>query len=204
MLALIMAGGQGTRLSLGEKPLVTVCKRPMIEYVLQAFSNARMEVVVVLTAKTPYTANWCRVNGVDTLTTGGGGYIEDLVEAVLELEENGPLFTSVSDLPCLLPDTILQVRSSYFDAGMDACSTWIPATLLAAKGISQGFFDTVNGVDSCAAGLNILRGDRIQEEQEEYRLLCEHWDLALHVNTRTDLALATRALCPAKENPSER
>lgn len=37
MFALIMAGGAGSRLGLGEKPVVDVCGRPMIRYVLDAF-----------------------------------------------------------------------------------------------------------------------------------------------------------------------
>lgn len=40
MYALILAGGSGTRLNLGEKPLVTLNGKPIIEYVIKAFHDA--------------------------------------------------------------------------------------------------------------------------------------------------------------------
>ena len=40
MLALILAGGEGARLGMGEKPLVTICGRPMVGYVIEAFTGA--------------------------------------------------------------------------------------------------------------------------------------------------------------------
>ena len=81
MHALILAGGGGTRLDLGEKSLVTIRGRPMIEYVTDAFRAAGHEVIVVLTEKTPYTRNWCRVHGVDSIVASGSGYIGDMVQA---------------------------------------------------------------------------------------------------------------------------
>ena len=40
MHALIMAGGSGSRLNLGEKPLILIGGRPMISYVIDAFLSA--------------------------------------------------------------------------------------------------------------------------------------------------------------------
>ena len=60
MHALIMAGGAGSRINLGEKPLVTVCGRPMIAYILDAFIKAGIYPVVATSSKTPMTMNWCR------------------------------------------------------------------------------------------------------------------------------------------------
>jgi adenosylcobinamide-phosphate guanylyltransferase len=190
MLALILAGGEGTRLALGEKPLVTVRGRPMLSSVIEAFEEAGHEVIVVLTPRTPYTANWCRVQGIPALMSKGRGYIEDLVEAVSELEESAPLFTSVSDLPFLCPSTIRQIHTFYQESATPACSVWVPAHLMREKGISCHYTDTIEGVPACPAGINILLGSRIGEEQEETRFLCSSLDLALHVNNRSDLAIA--------------
>ena len=46
----------------------------------------------------------------------------------------------------------------------------------------------VLAVDACPAGVNILRGDTIFAEQEEFALLLDEPRLALNVNTREDLA----------------
>ena len=54
MHALIMAGGEGRRINLGEKPLVLVCGRPMISYITDAFIGAGVDPVVAASPKTPF------------------------------------------------------------------------------------------------------------------------------------------------------
>ncbi|MHB8052301.1 MAG: NTP transferase domain-containing protein, partial [Methanoregula sp.] len=103
MRALIMAGGAGSRLARGEKPLIPVCERPMISYITDAFRSAGCEPIIVVSPKTPMTANWSRAHGIPVIRTEGDGYIEDMVSAVRNLEENKPLIISVSDIPCITP-----------------------------------------------------------------------------------------------------
>ena len=93
MRALIMAGGAGTRLMLGEKPLVTINGTPMISLVLAAFERAGYDSVIVTSPRTPFTINWARVNGIECIRGAGQGYIQDLQEAVKTIEETGPFFT---------------------------------------------------------------------------------------------------------------
>jgi adenosylcobinamide-phosphate guanylyltransferase len=50
------------------------------------------------------------------------------------------------------------------------------------------YHELIEGIDACAAGVNILRGDDIGAEQEEFTLLLDEPQLALNVNTREDLA----------------
>ncbi len=106
MHALIMAGGAGTRLARGEKPLTLVCGRPMLSYITDAFHSAGCEPVVVTSPGTPMTANWCRAHGITVIRAGGNGYIEDMVSAVRNLGDEQPLFISVSDIPCITPAII--------------------------------------------------------------------------------------------------
>lgn len=196
MLALILAGGLGSRLHMGEKPLVQVCGRPMIEYVIDAFARAGHRVVVVGSQKTPFTGNWCRAHGIDLFPAAGQGYVADIVETVTELGEDGPVFTAVSDVPCLTPEIVSKVTDAYPEAGAPALSTWVPVSLCRGSALRCSYRETVGGVPACPAGLNILMGDRIEEEQEEYCLLLDEPALALNVNTQEDLALAARTLCP--------
>jgi adenosylcobinamide-phosphate guanylyltransferase len=46
----------------------------------------------------------------------------------------------------------------------------------------------VGDIEACPVGVNILRGDRIGSEQDEFPLLLDEPRLALNVNTREDLA----------------
>ncbi|RPI39091.1 MAG: 5-deoxyadenosylcobinamide phosphate nucleotidyltransferase [Methanoregulaceae archaeon] len=188
MRALIMAGGAGSRLARGEKPLIPVCDRPMISYITDAFRSAGCEPIVVVSPKTPMTANWCRAQGIVIIRTGGNGYVDDMVQAVQDLDENKPLVISVSDIPCIIPGIITTIIRSYTDCGRDALSTWVPAqNVLSCRG-GMPYREQIGGSDAFPAGVNILRGDRIAETQDEYTLLLDEPRLALNVNTREDLA----------------
>lgn len=187
MRALIMAGGAGTRLNLGEKPLISLCGKPMIGYVIDAFSEAGFEPVVVGSQKTPMTMNWCRAHGITIYRSAGLGFIEDMIQAVKGLEEEGPVFVSVSDIPCITSDILSTVAAKHHDCGKDALSTWVPAHMVRSCRGGMPYREEIGGVESCPAGVNILRGDIIGKEQDEYPLLLEEPRLALNVNTREDL-----------------
>jgi adenosylcobinamide-phosphate guanylyltransferase len=188
MRALIMAGGSGSRLARGEKPLTLVCGRPMISYITGAFHSAGCEPIVVASPKTPMTVNWCRAHGIAVVRTAGDGYIEDMETTIRNLEEDKPLIISVSDIPCITPAIITIILRSYHDCGKDALSTWVPANLVKSCRGGMPYHEQIGGVDACPAGVNILRGDGIGAEQEEFSLLLDESRLAMNVNTREDLA----------------
>ena len=194
MRALIMAGGEGSRLDLGEKSLVSVGDSPMIRCIIDAFSAAGHEPVVVLSPRTPMTRNWCGVQGITVFQAGGTGYVEDLVEAVEELEETGPVFTCTADLPCLTAELIVTIEEAYRSAGTPALSVWIPGELFPGGSSTEGYREVVEGVTAYAAGINIVTGSRITAPQEETRLLLRSRRLAFHVNTRSDLERVRAAL----------
>jgi adenosylcobinamide-phosphate guanylyltransferase len=198
MHALILAGGSGTRLDLGEKPLVTLKGRPMIEYVIGAFQAAGHDVIVVLTKKTPYTHNWCRAQGVAHITASGSGYIEDIHEAAALLELKNPFFTCGADLPCLRPAIIREIEKKYRESGKEACSVWVPRELVLSAGCRSSYSDTIGGVSACPAGINILRGDLIARQQDEFRFLLKEESLVFNINTREELELL-RSVFPGQE-----
>lgn len=189
MRALIMAGGVGSRLDMGEKPLVRIAGRPMIRFVIDAFLAAGVTPIIVTSIKTPYTKNWCRAHDILFVSTDGTGYIEDLAQAVSILEENGLFFVAVSDIPCLRPDIISYIWEEYAISGMQACSTWIPLTLCSRFETTPRYQMEINGVPASPAGINILDGSCIHAEQEELRLLLHDPGLVFNVNTRFELEL---------------
>ena len=195
MLALIMAGGCGSRLNAGEKPLVNICGNPMIYHVIRAFEDAGCELVIVSSPKTPFTKNWCRTNGFEIYNSGGAGYVEDMIECVLELGEENPLMTCVSDLPCINSAIISVIIRQYLASGKDACSTWIPSHLFQRYGCSISYTEVINGVSACPVGVNILSGDRITEEQDELKLILDELRLIFNVNTPEELSRVRKFLC---------
>lgn len=186
MRALIMAGGSGSRLNSGEKALVLICGQPMIAYVVHAFQEAGCEPVVAGSVQTPMTSNWCHANGIAYCKTERLGYVNDMARAVQSLDEEHPLFISVSDIPCITADIVKTIARAYDSFGKDALSTWVPAAMVTACRESMPYRERINGVEACPAGINIIRGDRAGEEQDEHRLLLSEPGLALNVNTRQD------------------
>jgi adenosylcobinamide-phosphate guanylyltransferase len=190
MFALIMAGGSGSRLNLGEKPLIPIRGRPMIAYVIDAFCAGGFDPVVAASPNTPMTMNWCRAHSIAFCKAEGRGYVEDMISAVEILDERHPLFVCVSDIPCLTAKVIRQIAEVYHMSGKDACSAWVPADLFHSCRGSISYREKVNGIEACPAGINILRGDLISQPQEELQVLLNEPGLALNVNTRADLAKA--------------
>ena len=186
MHALIMAGGSGSRLNLGEKPLILIGGRPMISYVIAAFSVAGFEPVVAVSPNTPMTMNWCRANGIAVCKADGCGFVEDMISAVRIIDERYPLFISVADIPCVTPDIIRTIAQAYYLSGKDGCSTWVPAGLVPSCRGDMPYRKTVNGTEACPAGINILRGDLIEQPQDELQLLLDEPGLSLNVNTPAD------------------
>ncbi|HJJ36531.1 MAG TPA: NTP transferase domain-containing protein, partial [Methanocorpusculum sp.] len=146
MLALIFAGGDGSRLRLGEKALVTVGGRAMLSRVADAFIAAGISPLVVTSHKTPYTRNYCRAQGLEFIDTAGIGYLDDLHEAVELCGDTGPLFTSATDIPYLTAPTITTVRDAYLASEKEACSTWIPLECCRRFNTSPRYCETINGV----------------------------------------------------------
>jgi adenosylcobinamide-phosphate guanylyltransferase len=136
------------------------------------------------------TMNWCRVQGIAFCKAEGRGYVEDMVSAVMTLDERHPLFVCVSDIPCITTRIIHQIADSYFGSGKDACSVWVPATLVRACRGGMPYREQVCGVEACPVGINILRGDLIEQPQEELQVLLNEPCLSLNVNTTADLARA--------------
>ena len=185
-----MAGGEGSRLERGEKPLIQICGKPMIAYVIDAFSSAGIVPVVAASPKTPMTMNWCRAQGIAFCKAEGRGYVEDMISAVQTLDNQHPLFVCVSDIPCITARIIGHIADSYSASGKDACSVWVPAMLVRACRGGMPYREQVCGVEACPVGINILRGDLIDQPQEELQVLLNEPCLSLNVNTPADLARA--------------
>ncbi len=198
MYALILAGGMGSRLGLGEKALVIVREVPMIRRVADAFVQAGCDVVAVLSPRTPYTRNWCRANGIFHYVAEGRGYLEDIIEAVTALEISSPVFTCGTDLPLLSSDIVKDLMDRYTACGMDALSTWVPMALAEEHGYQPPCIGMVSGIEACPAGINILRGDMIAFPQEEERVLVADARLACHVNTKNALEIAERLISQSR------
>ena len=72
MDALVMAGGKGSRLGMGEKPLVKLFGRPLIDYVVSALLDSSADrIFVAATENVPLTRKWALERELCVVDTKG-------------------------------------------------------------------------------------------------------------------------------------
>ena len=99
-----MAGGRGIRLGGIEKPLLKICGKYILEYVLSEASKLSSNVYVAVSPHTSLTLKWCMSHQVSVLITSGKGYSLDIKE-VLNIVSK-PLLVLPADTPFLKVSTI--------------------------------------------------------------------------------------------------
>ena len=182
-----MAGGRGARLKMGEKGLVRLCGNPLIDYVLTVLEEVGIEPIVVTTPRTPYTANYCRVRGIDQICTEGIGYIEDIREVITTVGENGPVLILCADIPGIRIHHLTYLFSRYQNEEVEACSVWVPAKYSLGRGSEVPYCQDIGGVSAVPAGLNILLGEKVDSVQTEISVLIDDPALTFNINTPAEL-----------------
>ncbi|QZY01011.1 NTP transferase domain-containing protein [Halobaculum rubrum] len=207
-----MCGGRGTRLgAVGadtEKPLVEIGGVPMVDRVLMALAESRIEGVhAVVSPHTPATAT--HLIGRDDLTVieaPGDGYVSDLGYALDRVGR--PVLTVASDLPLLTAGTV--DRAVDAAGGDDACASgsggaaasltvYVPVDRKREVGASvDERTTTVDGRKVVPTGLNVV-GDEDGEPVDESALVVADERLAVNVNRPRDLRVAEALLRRRRE-----
>ncbi len=190
-----MAGGRGSRLKMGEKPLVRLFGRPLIEYVTSALSDSSVdEIFVAVTENVPGTTEWARARGLAVVQTPGRGFVPDMISGVQASEVTGPIIVIMADLPLVTPDLIDEISEVHASRPEPALSTHTPLELHARLGRRPDSLFNYQGRLIVPAGINILDAGMIEDEQEDYHLILERLELAVNVNVVDDLALCERMM----------
>lgn len=195
MDAVVMAGGKGTRLKMGEKPMVKILGRHLIERVVLALEDSSIErIAVAVTDSVPATRQWAKDRGLEVLDTSGKGFVADMVEAVQNAGMNGSVMVIMADLPLINPELIDYIMEIYREMQKPALSTHTPLSLHSKLGRRPDSLFNYQGQLIVPSGVNVLNGSKIEEEQEDYHLILERIELAVNVNTAEDLKLCESIL----------
>ncbi|MFQ5975759.1 MAG: NTP transferase domain-containing protein [Candidatus Hydrothermarchaeales archaeon] len=180
--ALVMAGGEGKRLGLDEKPLVELDGKPLISYVLDALSGSRhIDNVVVSTSKhTKKTQEFLKTYSIKTIETKGADYVEDMVYAVKKLNFGKTLVVS-SDLPLITSKDIDTVIEEYFRQSCPAMKVVIPLNIFEKYKLKPSLVS--NGL--VPSGVNIVDGKNL--DGKEFSLVTDKEEFAFNLNTLNDL-----------------
>jgi len=182
-----MAGGKGTRMGGGEKPLMPLLGRPMISYVLDALSGSQWinKIYVAVSPDVFRTAEYLKNDSELTLVmTPGSGYVEDMVYAIKALRFYKPVLIISADLPLVTSDVIDRVVDAYEKCGREALSVRVDA------GLAPWPPDIIlNDTErpTIPAGINVVHGAYIDRAQHEYIMVINDAALAANVNYRKDL-----------------
>ena len=189
--ALIMAGGKGTRMDFnGEKPLIIINNRPMIQHVIDALINSQKinEIIVATSKNTPKTDKYLKKNNIQTIMTEGNDYVHDLSSILSNFKPEDVILTITADLPLITGDIIDFIIGEYQKSSKPAMSVMIPAEFFERYGIKPtSVFDNL-----VPSGLNILRG--INKTQNEEVLILEKIELAVNINTCKDINLLKKLI----------
>lgn len=122
VVALVMAGGKGTRMQITEeKPLIKVCGKPVIEYVLDALRKAKNvdSIIVATSASTPRTSKFLREHNVELIETPGKDYVSDMGFAAHKLKL-GVFLAIAADLPLVSSKALDAIVDRYECCGKPA------------------------------------------------------------------------------------
>ncbi len=195
MDALVMAGGKGTRLKMGEKPLVKLLGRHLIDYVTSALEDSSVErIFIATTENVPMTKDWANDRDLNAVDTPGTGFVADMIYAVERIGVVDPVMVIMADLPLITPDLIDNIIDIYEERPEPALSTHTPLHLHSRLSRRPDSLFNYRGQLIVPAGVNILDGADIIHEQEDYHLILERLEMAINVNTTDDLKLCERIL----------
>lgn len=195
MDALVMAGGRGSRLKMGEKPLVTLFGRPLIEYVTAALQESKVQrILVATTDNVPRTREWAEGRELEVIETEGRGFVADMVSAVSAAGITDPIMIIMADLPLVTSDLIDDIIDIYEERPEPALSTHTPLGLHSRLGRRPDSLFNYRGQLIVPSGINVLDGSDIEREQEDYHLILERMELAVNVNVADDLLLCEKIM----------
>ncbi|MBN1244415.1 NTP transferase domain-containing protein [Candidatus Bathyarchaeota archaeon] len=191
--ALVMAGGKGSRMALSEeKPMLQVGGKTVIEHVLTALKNAKKvdSIVVAVSDYTPKTAKMLSKFPVSVIQTPGKEYVSDMGYTVRTLKLQTVLAIG-ADLPLITAEVIDAIVEYYERCGKPALSVAVSMETKAQLGLSGKYGFELNGNRVVPAGINVIDGQRIDEEElDEEIYVSDRKEVAVNINTVQELRIA--------------
>jgi len=190
MIALVMAGGKGTRMNSSEEKLLLEYKKPVVFHVIDALKNSNCftKVVAATSSNSPNTKNILEQKGVETFETKGEGYSKDLNSVLQGIEDN--IFVTSGDLPFLDQD-IIKSMIEKFDMGNIWTSFLVSTKFLNSLGMESDIVIKHEESDCAYTGISIINARKITNlnEIEQDYIILDDKRIAFNLNTNEDYRL---------------
>jgi adenosylcobinamide-phosphate guanylyltransferase len=199
-----MAGGKGTRMKIKEeKPLIQICGKPVIQYVLTALRDAKkIDRIIVATSNcTPKTTQLMKSFGVEVVETPGKDYVSDMGFAVKTLKL-GVFLAVAADLPLVKGEMIDAVVERYECCGKPALTVAVPMETKTKLGMCIDYSFKLNDKDVVPVGINVINGSKRYGDEwlDQDIFLLNYSELAVNINTSEELQLAECMLSQSSES----
>jgi len=203
IVALIMAGGKGTRFGGDtEKPMAMFMGKPIIRRVIDATKESKKitDTYVAVTSYSPKTAQEAKKTSAKIIETDGKGYHENLQQAVNAAKLFCPVLIVSADIPLLNGEFLDFIIEKYFESGKPALTVMIPEDAFREYGLSAVSLYEYKGKMYAVSGINIMDGKRILEEQEQEVVVSSRPEAVFTVNSRKDLEVAKNYVLHNKQS----
>ena len=200
--ALVMAGGKGTRMQIHEeKPLIKVCGKPVIDYVIAALQGAKKidDIIVATSAMTPKTARYMSGFPVKVVETPGKDYVSDMGYASQTLKL-GVFLAIAADLPLVTGEVLDMIVNRYERCGKPALTVAVPLFTKQKLGMCVEYSFKMDDQDVVPVGINVIDGRRRYGDEwlDQDIYLLDREELAVNINTVQELQLAERLMTKQK------
>ncbi len=193
--AIVMAGGRAERLGVGEKPLLKVGGKTMIESVIEALRHSKRvrKIAVAVSEATPLTEEVVRKMSLEVIRTPGEGYHSDMRYAIQKLGFVLPVLVVSADLPLLTADIVDEVVKYYERCTKPALTVVVPFRLYERIGLKPQYFFEIGSERFVPVGINIIDGRKVDDPWiEQEVLICKEVRRLVNVNRSADLKIAER------------
>ena len=190
MIALVMAGGKGTRMNLDDEKLLLKYKKPIILHVIDSLKNSNCfsKILAITSLNSPNTKKILQENNVETFDTPGIGYVEDL-NLVLNTINDVVLVVS-GDLPLLDKEVIQKIVNQY-----DSQNTWtsiiVTNKFLTTIGIKSDYSMNYDNQTCHYTGISLVNSEKISSltSLNENYIVFDDKRVAFNLNTNQDYDL---------------
>lgn len=187
MIALVMAGGKGSRMNSDSEKLLLNYKKPVILHVFDALQDSQcFEKIFALTSpNTPKTQDLLEKSGIEIIKTSGECYVQDLNLILNSID--GDVFVTSGDLPFLDGRIIKQIVTKYNPENI--WTTFVVTKgFLESLGLSSEFEIKIDDNSCILTGISLINAEKINSLdtiKEHYEILDDK-RIAFNLNTTSD------------------
>jgi adenosylcobinamide-phosphate guanylyltransferase len=193
MIGLVMAGGKGTRMDISNEKLLLEYKKPVIFHVIDALKNSHCfsQVIVATSPNSPDTKHVLEQNRIETLSTPGNGYVNDLNFLLQKM--SGSVFVTSGDLP-LLDEEIIQIMTEKFNSKNVWTSFLVSKKFLNSLGLESELLVHSDNIECTYTGISIINVNKLElgnwpSPVKENYIILDDKRIAFNLNTKKDYEL---------------